>query len=52
MKMPEENIDLSKKIQRGIEIAHKNLIKEKKEKGHDLIISENGRIVRIPPKDL
>jgi len=40
------------KIIKGLELAHKKLIKAKKDRNLDLVISDNGKIVHIHPKDL
>ncbi len=39
------------KILRGMELTYVKLIKSKKERNLDLIISKEGEIVRIPAKD-
>lgn len=40
------------KIIRGLEITHNKLIKSKKERNLDLVVSDNGKIVHIHPEDL
>jgi hypothetical protein len=40
------------KIIKGLELTHKKLIQSKKDRNLDLIVSENGRIIRIHAKDL
>jgi hypothetical protein len=40
------------KIIKGLELTHKRLIQSKKDRNLDLIVSENGRIIRIHAKDL
>jgi hypothetical protein len=40
------------KILRGLELTHKRLIQSKKDRNLDLVISDNGKIVRVQPKDL
>ena len=39
------------KILKGMELTYTRLIKSKKERNLDLIVSKEGRIVRIPAKD-
>jgi len=50
--MDERHIEIGNKIVEGTLKAHKKMIRDKKEKGLDVIISRNGKIVRIPAKDL
>ena len=40
-----------KKILKGMELTYLRLIKYKKERNLDLIVSKEGEIVRIPAKD-
>ncbi len=40
------------KILKGMELTYTRLIKSKKERNLDLIVSKKGKIVRIPAKDL
>ena len=40
------------KIIKGLEIVHKKLIQSKKDRNLDLVVSDNGKIVHIHPKDL
>ncbi len=39
------------KILKGMELTYTRLIKSKKERNLDLIVSKKGKIVRIPAKD-
>lgn len=50
--MTKKDNKIREKIIKGMELTHKKLVQSKKEKNLDLIVSENGRIVRIHPKDL
>jgi hypothetical protein len=50
--MTKNNNTVRDKIIKGLELTHKRLIQTKKDKNLDLIISENGRIVRIHARDL
>jgi len=43
---------IREKILKGLELTHKRLIQSKKERNLDLIISDNGKITRLNPKDL
>jgi len=40
------------KVLKGLDLTRKNLLKFKKEKNMQLIISDNGKIIRIRPEDL
>jgi hypothetical protein len=40
------------KIIKGLELTHKRLIQSKKDRNLDLVISENGKIIRIHARDL
>jgi hypothetical protein len=40
------------KIIKGLEITHKKLIQSKKDRNLDLVVSDNGKIVHVNPKDL
>ncbi len=40
------------KVLKGMDLTRKNLLKNKKEKNMQLIISYNGKIIRIRPEDL
>ena len=40
------------KIIKGLEIVHKKLIQTKKDRNLDLVISDNGKIIHINPRDL
>lgn len=44
--------NIREKVLKGLELTHKRLIKSKKERNFDLVISQNGKIVRIHAKDL
>ena len=47
---PKDN-PIREKILKGLEIRHKKLIQTKKERNLDLVISDNGKVVRVPAKD-
>ena len=40
------------KILKGMELTYTRLIKSKKERNLDLIVSKKGKVIRIPAKDL
>jgi hypothetical protein len=40
------------KIIKGLELTHKRLIQSKKDRNLDLVVSENGKIIRIHARDL
>jgi hypothetical protein len=40
------------KILKGMELVHKKLIKNKKDRNLCLVVSANGSVVRIQPKDI
>ncbi|MBN2523007.1 MAG: hypothetical protein JXB24_07010 [Bacteroidales bacterium] len=43
---------IREKILKGLELTHKKLIQFKIERNLDLVISDNGKIKKIHPKDL
>jgi hypothetical protein len=43
---------IREKILKGLELTHKKLIQSKKERNLDLVVSDNGKIIKIQPKDL
>ena len=50
--MTKKENKIREKILKGLELTHKKLVQSKKERNLDLIVSENGKIVRIHPSDL
>jgi hypothetical protein len=42
---------IREKILKGLELTHKRLIQSKKERNLDLVVSDNGKVIRIHPKD-
>jgi hypothetical protein len=40
------------KIIKGLELTHKKLIQSKKDRNFDLVVSDNGKVIRIHPEDL
>jgi hypothetical protein len=43
---------LREKILKGLDLTHSKLIKSKKERNLDLVVSVNGKVIRLDPKDL
>jgi len=50
--MTKKDNTIRDKIIRGLELTHKKLIQLKKERNLDLVVSDNGKIVRVQAKDL
>lgn len=50
--MTKKDNTIRDKIIRGLELTHKKLIQSKKDRNLDLVVSDNGKIVRIHAKDL
>lgn len=51
--MTKENIkDLRAKILQGLELAYTRLLSSKQKDDEDLVISRNGKIVKIKARDL
>lgn len=40
------------RIIKGLELTHERLIQAKKERNFDLVVSDNGKVVHVNPKDL
>ena len=52
MKVFERGNDIKEKVLEGLDLSYKRLIKNKKERNFDLIISRDGKIVRIKPEEM
>lgn len=50
MTAAEKQSDLKEKILAGLEKAYQKLLEFKKQKGTDLVVMQNGRIVKIWPE--
>ena len=50
--MTRKDNTLRDKIIKGLEMTHLRLIQSKKDRNLDLIISDNGKVIRIKAKDL
>lgn len=49
--MTKQDNPVREKILKGLELTYTRLIKSKKERNLDLVISKDGKIVRIPAKE-
>ncbi len=47
-----KNNILKDKIIKGLELTHKRLIHSKKERNQKMVISRNGKIIKIEPSEL
>jgi len=52
MGIKEQLQELEDKVSRGLEKAYEKMVRFKMEKNSPIIISENGKIIKINPKDL
>lgn len=50
MTSEEELADLGAKVSKGLKIAHKKMLEFKKYKKTPVVISRNGKVVRVPPE--
>ena len=50
--MTKKDNPIRDKIIKGLELTHKKLIQSKKARNLDLVVSDNGKVVHIHPKDL
>jgi len=50
MTKKDKQIELKEKIIKGLEVVYEKLIKFKKEKNSELVIMQEGKIVKIKPK--
>lgn len=50
--MTKKDNPVREKILKGLKLSHRKLIRYKKERNLDLVISDNGKVVRVPAKDL
>lgn len=49
--MTEQNNPIRDKILKGLDLTYARLIKAKKERNLDLVVSKDGKVVRIPAKE-
>jgi indole-3-glycerol phosphate synthase len=50
--MTKNDNTIRERIIKGLELTHKRLIEVKKQRNLDLIVSDNGRVIHINPRDL
>ena len=50
--MTTQSAQVRKKILKGLELTYQRLIKYKIERNLDLVISKNGKVIHIDPKQL
>ena len=43
---------IREKILKGLDLTYKKLIQSKKERNLDIVISVNGKVIKLHPKDL
>jgi hypothetical protein len=43
---------IKEKILKGMELAHRRLVQSKRDRNQDLVISDNGKVIRLHGKDL
>ena len=49
--MTKKDNPIREKILKGMELTHKRLIKYKKDRNLDMVVSKDGKVVRIPAKE-
>jgi hypothetical protein len=50
--MNNKSSDIREKILKGLDLTFQKLIKNKKDRNLDIVISKDGKVVRINPNDL
>jgi hypothetical protein len=50
--LDKQNTDIREKILEGLKLSSKRLIQNKKDRNLDIVVSENGKIVRLTPNQL
>jgi hypothetical protein len=50
--MTKNDNNIREKIIKGLKLSHKRLIQTKKDRNLDLVISDNGKVIKIRPKNL
>jgi len=50
--MTKKDNTIRDRIIKGLELTHKKLIRSKKDRNLDLVVSENGKVIRVHAKDL
>ena len=52
MKVLERENEIKEKVLEGLNLTYKRLVQSKKERNLELVVSQNGKIVRINPQEL
>lgn len=52
MEVFERGNDIKEKVLEGLDLSYKRLVKNKKDRNFDLVISKNGEIIRIKPEEI
>lgn len=50
--MTKDNNSIRDKIIKGMELTHQKLIRSKKERNLDLVISDKGKVIRVKARNL
>lgn len=50
--MTKNNNSIRDKIIKGMELTHQKLIKSKKERNLDLVVSDKGKVIRVKARNL
>jgi len=50
--MTKKDNKIREKIIKGLELTHTKLIRQKKQMNLDLVVSDNGKVVRVRARDL
>lgn len=50
--MTKETNTIREKILKGMELTHKRLIQNKKERNQEIVISRNGKIIKLKASEL
>lgn len=52
MKVLERENEIKEKVLEGLNLTYKRLVQSKKERNLELVVSQNGKIVRIKPQEV
>lgn len=52
MQVFERGNDIKEKVLEGLDLSYKRLVKNKKERNFELVISKDGKIIRIKPEEI
>ncbi len=50
--MTKKNNNIREKILLGLELSHSKLIQTKKERNLVLVVSDNGKVIKLSPNDI